>query len=185
MHIIQTMNIETIKTLGALKASGYKSKSIKEELRTNLIEKMKSGQEVFAGVHGYENTVIPELERAILSKHNINLLGLRGQAKTRLARLIIGINKLITAQSRPKNLRNYTFGRKLRSPTDTSAKQIRRQRFMRRLANMSQTQETDPNLVPLSQCPLSEDDETQLPTNSPPSPHTLGAAPGLQFNNQL
>ncbi|MEZ7506003.1 AAA family ATPase [Flavobacterium sp. Arc2] len=83
------MKIENINTLGELKASGYQSKSIKEELRTNLREKIKSGKPTFEGVHGFENTVIPELERAILSRHNINLLGLRGQAKTRLARKMI------------------------------------------------------------------------------------------------
>ena len=83
------MNIETIKTLGELRNSGYVSKSIKDELRDNLREKIKSGKPVFEGVHGFENTVIPELERAILSRHNINLLGLRGQAKTRLARKMI------------------------------------------------------------------------------------------------
>ncbi|MBE0393807.1 magnesium chelatase [Flavobacterium sp. PL002] len=80
------MKIESIKNLGELKAAGYESKSIKEELRANLVLKIKSGQAAFEGVHGFENTVIPELERAILSRHNINLLGLRGQAKTRLAR---------------------------------------------------------------------------------------------------
>lgn len=79
----------TIKTLGALKKSGYISKSIKSELRDNLIKNIKNGQTSFEGVHGYEHTVIPQLERAILSKHNINLLGLRGQAKTRLARLMV------------------------------------------------------------------------------------------------
>lgn len=78
-----------MKTLGDLKKSGYQSKSIKDELRDNLIEKIKNKEEVFKGVWGYENSVIPELERAILSRHNINLLGLRGQAKTRLARLMI------------------------------------------------------------------------------------------------
>ena len=83
------MKIEKIKTLGDLKKSGYQSKSIKDELRNNLIEKLKSGNPVFEGVHGFENTVIPELERAILSRHNINLLGLRGQAKTRLARKMV------------------------------------------------------------------------------------------------
>jgi magnesium chelatase subunit I len=83
------MKVDTIKTLGELKAAGYQSKSIKDELRNNLREKLKSGKPVFEGVHGFENTVIPELERAILSRHNINLLGLRGQAKTRLARLMI------------------------------------------------------------------------------------------------
>jgi magnesium chelatase subunit I len=81
--------MNNIKTLGELKASGYISKSIKDELRTNLREKIKSGKPTFEGVHGFENTVIPELERAILSRHNINLLGLRGQAKTRLARKMI------------------------------------------------------------------------------------------------
>lgn len=83
------MKIESINTLGQLKALGYKSKSIKDELRNNLREKIKTGQAVFEGVHGFENTVIPELERAILSRHNINLLGLRGQAKTRLARKMV------------------------------------------------------------------------------------------------
>ncbi|MEM8521208.1 AAA family ATPase [Flavobacterium sp. PL12] len=83
------MKIENIKTLGELKKSGYESKSIKDELRSNLREKIKAGQTTFEGVHGFENTVIPELERAILSRHNINLLGLRGQAKTRLARKMI------------------------------------------------------------------------------------------------
>jgi len=80
---------EKIKTLGDLKKSGYTSKSIKDELRDNLRVKIKNGDTVFEGVWGYENSVIPELERAILSRHNINLLGLRGQAKTRLARLMI------------------------------------------------------------------------------------------------
>ena len=83
------MKIENIKTLGELRKSGYESKSIKDELRSNLREKIKSGKPTFEGVHGFENTVIPELERAILSRHNINLLGLRGQAKTRLARKMI------------------------------------------------------------------------------------------------
>ena len=83
------MKIEEIKNFGALKKSGYQSKSIKEELRQNLLDKIKKGEPAFEGIYGYEHTVIPELERAILSKHNINLLGLRGQAKTRLARLMV------------------------------------------------------------------------------------------------
>jgi len=81
--------MDNIKTFGELKKSGYLSKSIKDELRENLREKIKSGEPTFEGVHGFENTVIPELERAILSRHNINLLGLRGQAKTRLARKMV------------------------------------------------------------------------------------------------
>ena len=83
------MKLENIKTLGELKKSGYESKSIKDELRHNLREKIKTRKPTFEGVHGFENTVIPELERAIFSRHNINLLGLRGQAKTRLARKMI------------------------------------------------------------------------------------------------
>ncbi|MBL7472266.1 MoxR family ATPase [Robertkochia sediminum] len=85
------MNIENIKTLGALRSSDYRSRSVKEELRENLIQQIKQDRSPFSGIHGYENTVLPELERAILSKHNINLLGLRGQAKTRLARLMVGL----------------------------------------------------------------------------------------------
>jgi magnesium chelatase subunit I len=81
--------MKNIKTLGELKKSGYQPKNIKDELRTNLRNKIKAGETTFEGVHGFENTVIPELERAILSRHNINLLGLRGQAKTRLARKMI------------------------------------------------------------------------------------------------
>lgn len=83
------MEIENIKTFGDLKKAGYQSKSIKEELRRNLLQKIMKKETPFVGIHGYELTVIPELERAILSKHNINLLGLRGQAKTRLARQMV------------------------------------------------------------------------------------------------
>ncbi len=83
------MEIQEVKTFGALKALGYQSKSIKDELRDNLRNKITQGETTFTGIHGYEHTVIPELERAILSRHNINLLGLRGQAKTRLARQMI------------------------------------------------------------------------------------------------
>ncbi len=75
-----------IKTLGELKKSGYKSKTIKDELRDNLIARLKKKEKTFPGILGYEDTVIPDIERAILSRHNMNLLGLRGQAKTRIAR---------------------------------------------------------------------------------------------------
>lgn len=77
------------KTLGELKASGYQSRPIKTELRENLIKKLKNKETVFEGIWGYEETVIPDLERAILAGHDVNLLGLRGQAKTRLARLMV------------------------------------------------------------------------------------------------
>jgi magnesium chelatase subunit I len=79
------------KTIGELKSAGYTSKSIKEELRDNLIKKLRNKETVFVGIWGYEETVIPDLERAILAGHDINLLGLRGQAKTRLARLMINL----------------------------------------------------------------------------------------------
>lgn len=78
-----------IKTLGELKRAGYTFKTIKDELRTNLIAKLRKKENVFSGIWGYEETVIPDIERAILAGHDINLLGLRGQAKTRLARLMI------------------------------------------------------------------------------------------------
>lgn len=86
-----SLAIEKTKTLGALKALNYKTKSIKDELRDNLILAIKSGKQPFEGVWGYEETVLPQLESAILSRHNINLLGLRGQAKTRLARLMLNL----------------------------------------------------------------------------------------------
>ncbi|MDO6473340.1 magnesium chelatase [Maribacter sp. 1_MG-2023] len=85
------LDYKKIHTLGELKAAGYKTKSVKDELRDNLIQKIKKGEDAFPGVWGYEDTVIPELERAILSRHNINLLGLRGQAKTRLAHLMVNL----------------------------------------------------------------------------------------------
>jgi len=82
------MDIKKIKTLGALKKSGYRSRSIKEELRENLISKLERREKVFEGIYGFDETVLPDIERAILSRHNILLLGLRGQAKTRIARLL-------------------------------------------------------------------------------------------------
>mgnify|MGYP006290134129 CR=1 FL=1 len=82
------MSAPTITSLGELKKSGYKSRSIKDELRENLVSSLREGKNVFAEIHGFENSVIPDLERAILSGHNINFLGLRGQAKTKLARLM-------------------------------------------------------------------------------------------------
>jgi magnesium chelatase subunit I len=78
-------------TLGELKKSGYTSRSIKEELRKNLITHLKNGTNAFSNIFGYDETVIPELERAILAGHHINLLGLRGQAKTRIARLLVNL----------------------------------------------------------------------------------------------
>src|ERR1700710_2136659 len=83
------MDIQKIKTLGELKESNYKSRSIKEELRENLIKKINKKEITFPGIIGYEDSVIPDTERALLSRHNILFLGLRGQAKTRMARQMI------------------------------------------------------------------------------------------------
>jgi len=85
------MSIPTIKTLGELKKSNYKFISIKDELRENLIKKLKAEEPIFDGIYGYEETVIPEIERAILSRHNILFLGLRGQAKTKMARQLVNL----------------------------------------------------------------------------------------------
>lgn len=80
------MNHNTITTLGELKASGYKSRSVREEIRENLLQNLAEGTQSFEGIIGYEDSVIPDTERALLSRHNILFLGLRGQAKTRMAR---------------------------------------------------------------------------------------------------
>ena len=85
------MDYQKIKILAELKKAKYKQKSIKDELRENLIYNIQNKINVFQGIHGYEKSVIPEIERAILSRHNINLLGLRGQAKTRIARLMVNL----------------------------------------------------------------------------------------------
>ena len=83
------MKILTITTLGELKKSGYTPKSIKDEIRENLIVKIKAKENPFPGILGYEDTVIPDTERALLSRHNMLFLGLRGQAKTRMARQMV------------------------------------------------------------------------------------------------
>lgn len=82
---------QEILTLGALKASGYKSKSIKEEISQNLINNITEKRNSFPGIYGYDDTVIPDIEKALLSQHNILLLGLRGQAKTRMARQLVDL----------------------------------------------------------------------------------------------
>src|SRR2546426_914831 len=78
--------MEQAKTLGELKASGYQSVSVKNELRANLIKKLRSGEKLFPGIVGYDESVIPQLINAVLAKHNTILLGLRGQAKSRIIR---------------------------------------------------------------------------------------------------
>jgi magnesium chelatase subunit I len=87
------MNFDTqllkIQTFGDLKRAAYISKTVKHELRDNLIFALKNKINVFDGIHGFDHTVIPDIQRAILSNHNMLFLGLRGQAKTRIARLMI------------------------------------------------------------------------------------------------
>jgi magnesium chelatase subunit I len=79
------------RTLGDLKASGYQIVSVKEEMRRNLIRLLKSGETLFPGIIGYDETVIPQVQNAVLSKHDMLFLGLRGQAKTRMLRQLVGL----------------------------------------------------------------------------------------------
>lgn len=86
------MKLEALpRTFGELKASGYVPKDVKEEMRLNLIHMLREGINPFPGILGYEETVVPQLENAVLAKHDILLLGLRGQAKTRMARLLVNL----------------------------------------------------------------------------------------------
>lgn len=85
------MDHTKIKTLGELKKAGYTARSVKEEVRNNLIASMQKGTPRFEGIIGYEESVIPDTERALLSRHNILFLGLRGQAKTRMARQMVSL----------------------------------------------------------------------------------------------
>lgn len=85
------MDIQRIKTLGQLKAAGYEPKGLKQEMRANLVRKLRNKDQVFEGIIGFDDTVLPDIERAVLSGHNILLLGLRGQAKTRIARLMTAL----------------------------------------------------------------------------------------------
>ena len=85
------MSQPTIKTLGELKQSGYSYRTLKQELKENLVRFLREGKDPFPGILGYEKTVRPQVERAILAGHNILLLGLRGQAKTRFARMMVNL----------------------------------------------------------------------------------------------
>jgi magnesium chelatase subunit I len=78
-------------TLGELRASGYRSRPVKQEIRDNLVRKLRAGDALFPGIIGYDETVIPQLVNAILSRHNFILLGLRGQAKSRILRGLIDL----------------------------------------------------------------------------------------------
>ena len=85
------IDIQKIRTLGDLKKSGYQPRSVKDELRANLLQKIHSKADIFPGIYGFDDTVLPDVERAVLSRHNILLLGLRGQAKTRIARMLVNL----------------------------------------------------------------------------------------------
>src|SRR4051812_43832440 len=78
--------MERARNLGELKASGYNPRSVKDEMRANLIRKIRGRETLFKGIIGYEETVVPQLVNAVLAKHNLILLGLRGQAKSRIIR---------------------------------------------------------------------------------------------------
>src|SRR5262249_43221344 len=78
-------------TVAELRQNGYTSRSVKQEMRDNLIARLKSGQPLFSGIVGYEESVVPQIENAVLSGQDIVFLGERGQAKTRMARLLVGL----------------------------------------------------------------------------------------------
>src|SRR5262252_499725 len=83
--------MERARTLGDLKTSGYHTVSIKDELRANLICKLKRREKLFPGIVGYDETVVPQLVNGILARHNLILLGLRGQAKSRIIRQLTNL----------------------------------------------------------------------------------------------
>src|SRR5438067_13934630 len=81
----------TIHTLGELRKARLHSRPVKQEIRDNLVRKLKAGEALFPGIIGYDETVVPQLVNAILSKHNFILLGLRGQAKSRILRGLVDL----------------------------------------------------------------------------------------------
>ena len=78
-------------TLGELKAAGYKPRAVKEEIRANLVRKLKAGERLFPGIEGYEDSVVPQIVNALLARHDFILLGLRGQAKSRILRQLVDL----------------------------------------------------------------------------------------------
>src|SRR5215468_8835336 len=80
-----------IHTLGDLRQSGYRSRPVKQEIRDNLVCKLRANAPLFPGIIGYDETVIPQLVNAVLSRHNFILLGLRGQAKSRILRGLVDL----------------------------------------------------------------------------------------------
>ena len=86
-----TATLPTPTTLGSLRASGHAHRTVKEEVRDNLLERLATGAGRFPGIVGFDDTVAPELERALLAGHDMVLLGERGQGKTRLIRTLAGL----------------------------------------------------------------------------------------------
>lgn len=85
------MDIQKIKNIRDLRKTNYKVRNVRAELRENLIRKIESSEDIFPGIIGYDDTIIPDLQNAILSKHDFILLGLRGQAKSRILRSLVNL----------------------------------------------------------------------------------------------
>src|SRR2546421_4189042 len=83
--------MEKPRTVGELRSAGYKVLTVREEMRKNLIDKIRSGEELFPGIVGYEESVVPSIENALLAGQDIIFLGERGQAKSRIIRLLAGL----------------------------------------------------------------------------------------------
>lgn len=109
----------SINTLAGLKKSGWKPQSVKEEIRANLISRIKSGEPIFKGIQGYDKTVIPQIVNALLAKHDFILLGLRGQAKTKILRLLSTLLDDFIPFIEGTELRENPF-----APESTFAKQL-------------------------------------------------------------
>src|SRR6267378_2850092 len=88
---VRIVSMERAGTLGELKETGYECVSVKDEMRANLIRKLRSRERLFPGIVGYDETVVPQLINAVLARHNLILLGLRGQAKSRIIRQLTNL----------------------------------------------------------------------------------------------
>ena len=88
-RVTQPLNLAA--TLGELRESGHVQQSVREEMRENLLAKLRTGEDPWPGLHGFADTVIPQLERALLAGHDVVLLGERGQGKTRVLRTLVGL----------------------------------------------------------------------------------------------
>lgn len=108
-----------IKTLGELKASNYEALPVKAEIRKNLRKLLSEGKNVFEGIYGYDETVLPELQQAILAQHNIIFLGLRGQAKTKMARLLVQLLDEYIPAIKDTPLNEHPF-----APISSSAREL-------------------------------------------------------------